>query len=349
MLNTPDDKSAPGECYKPVDEHSRAVSGGHKDLSALNEGPESSHVSSTSTKGYSRVSRIPPRRIALCGGGIKGIAHVGVIKALKEEGFMESVKEIVCVSAGSLFALLWVIGYSIEQIEELALKFDFTTLQNISPESVFAFAESYGLDSGEGIDRFISSILRQKGFSPDVTFEEVHKKYPIELRCFATELQTSRLRQFSFRMTPKVSVKFAIRASMALPILYAPIMEPETGAMLVDGGVLNNLPLVFLNANEMKETWCVFFKGPRNEVTGPVTSLTEFFKLVFDSTLLLKSLPYLEKFKDRIILVPTNIMKMVEFQQTADERKSVIGDAYEVTKQFLFTQGNKPARRFSAS
>ena len=348
MSHTPDDISVPIEYCTPANEHSRAVSDGHINLSVQAEALQSSHASLTSTKVCSRVSRIPPRRIALCGGGIQGIAHVGVMKALAEEDCLKNVKEVIGISAGTLFALIWVLGYSIQQIEELALTLDFTLLRNITPEGIFNFPTLYGIDSGEGIDRLLNSVLRQKGFAPDATFEEIHQTCPVHLRCFATELQTSRLRQFGTLITPKVSVKFAVRASMSLPFFYTPVKEIATGALLVDGGVLNNLPLVFLNANEMKDTWCVFFTCEPFKTPAPVTSVTQMFKMIFDSTLIMKSLPYIEKFKDHVIQIPSNMMNSLEFDKSVDSRKELIGNAYRATKQFLFTQTTKPARRFSA-
>jgi predicted acylesterase/phospholipase RssA len=270
------------------------------------------------------------------------------MKALAEEDYLKNVKEVIGISAGTLFALIWILGYSIQQIEELALTLDFTLLRNITPEGIFNFPTLYGIDSGEGIDRLLNSVLRQKGFLPDATFEDIQKSCPVHFRCFATELQTSKLRQFGTLITPKVSVKFAVRASMALPFFYTPVTEIATGALLVDGGVLNNLPLVFLNANEMKDTWCVFFTCEPFKTPAPVTSFIQMFKMIFDSTLIMKSLPYIEKFKDHVIKIPTNMMKSMDFDSSVEFRRELIVNAYGITKQFLFTQISKPPRRFSA-
>jgi NTE family protein len=283
----------------------------------------------------------------LCGGGIQGVAHAGFLKALAEEGLLGHVKEVVGISAGSLIALLWVLAYTVKQIEEIALTFDFSVLRSITPESLFSFPTTYGLDTGERLESFIVSLLHQKGFPPDATFEDVHRICPIHLRCFATELQTCRLRQFSTTTTPNVQIRFALRASMSVPIFYTPVQEAG-GALLVDGGILNNLPLVFLTPAEIGETWCVYFTDQGNARPEPVTSLTHMLKLVFHSMFAMKSSPFIKKFKDRLVCVPTDGMGAMEFGQGYEYRKGLIQKAYKITREFLFTTTNKPARRFSA-
>ena len=347
MSHTPSDKSAPTAYCKPEGARSRAVSGDHTDLSARGAGPVSSPASATSTKGTLRVSRIPPRRIALCGGGILGISHTGFIKALDEEGLLGHVREVIGISAGCVCAISMVIGYTVKEMEEIAMYFNFEAMRNISPENFFNFPFSFGLDDGERLESFVVSLLHQKGIPPDITFEELHKKCPIHFRCFATEAQTSRLREFSTKATPKTMIRFAIRASMALPFVFTPVKEPG-GALLIDGGILNNLPLVFMTPAEVAETWCVFFTDSSNE-SHPVSSLSDMFRLVFNTLVVMKTNPFLKTFQDRIIRVPVDLKKCLNFDMCPQDKKALIDNTYEHTRKFLFTQTRKPPRRFSAS
>lgn len=348
MSHTPSDKSAPTAYCTPEGVRSRAVSGDHTDLSAPSAGLGSSRSSVTSTtKGHPRVSRIPPRRIALCGGGILGIAHAGFLKAMEEEGMLGHVREYIGISAGALTALFLTLGYTVKQVEEIATNFQFNSLRNISPENILNFPFTFGLDRGELLESFVVSILHQKGFPPDTTFEELHAKCPIHFRCFATELQTCRLRQFSTTSTPKVLIRFALRASMSLPFVYTPVQEPS-GALLVDGGVLNNLPLVFMTPAEVAETVCIFFTHAHCKVE-PVTSWRNMLQMVFDSMVLMKSSPFIKKFQDRVICVPVDLQKSLDFDMPVESKKALIQYTYEITRKFLFTPSHKPARRFSAS
>jgi NTE family protein len=348
MSNTPSDKSAPTAYCTPEGVRSRAVSGDHTDLSVPSAGLGSSRSSVTSTtKDILRVSRIPPRRIALCGGGILGIAHAGFLKAMEEAGMLGHVREYIGISAGALTALFLVLGYTVKQVEEIATNFQFNSLRNISPENILNFPFTFGLDRGELLESFIISILHQKGFPPDTTFEELHAKCPIHFRCFATELQTCRLRQFSTTSTPKVSICFALRASMSLPFVYTPVQEAG-GALLIDGGVLNNLPLVFMTPAEVAETVCIFFTHGHCKLE-PVTSWRNMLQMVFDSMVVMKSSPFIKKFQDRVICVPVDLQKSLDFDMPVESKKTLIQYTYEITRKFLFTPSHKPARRFSAS
>ena len=351
MSHTPDDKSAQEVCYTPEDAHDLSASCDHTDLSgqALVLEQYLSLAAGATSNTRPRVSRIPPRRVALCGGGVRGVAHVGVMKAMRDAGLLTHVREVLGISAGSLFALLWVLEYTVDQIEKLAVQFDFNLLRNIDLDSILEFPSRYGLDDGLGLERLINSILKQKGLPSDVTFAQMAAKFPTRFRCFATELQTCRVRQFGTLQSPNVSVKLAIRASMSLPIFYTPVTDPETGYLLLDGGLLNNLPLVFMTEKEMIDTICVFFSRWQEDNSIPVTNMMEMFNSIYDSATILKSKPYIEKYKNNIIIVPTSDFGAMNFSEPKEHREKLITLAYKKTNEFLFTPRIQIRRRFSAT
>ena len=353
MSHRYDDKSAQGVYYKPAISHDPAEPGVRISLSAPNEEPGlyplvSLHHQTASNQVVKKTTRIPPRRIALCGGGVRGVAHAGVMKALEEEGLLGYVKEVIGISAGAIFALLWILDYKVSEIEHISLDFDFSILRNIEPETVLSFPLTFGLDDGQKVEKFIYSILKQKGFSPDATFEQIAMKHTKHFRCFATELQTSQIREFSTTKTPKTSIAFAIRASMSIPLFYTPVKESSTGAFLVDGAVLNNLPLVFLKEYEIQETWGVLFIAQNGAKICPIDTIMELLRYIYDSFMCMKSLPYVEKFKKRLICIPTNHFGALNFEEDREERLKLIQLAHSLTKKFIYSS-TKPQRRFSAS
>lgn len=277
------------------------------------------------------------------------MAHVGVMKALQESGMLSCVKEMIGISAGSLFCLLWVLQYTLAETERLALEFDFRVLRNIEPESAFMFPITFGFDTGDGLDRLIVSILRQKGFDADATFADVAKQYPIALRCYATELQTRKIREFGTSKTPHVSIRFALRASMSLPFLYTPVKDLSSEALLIDGGVLNNLPMVFLKESECLETWGVLFQLSDTERIEPVNDLLEMFKYIWDGMTFMRSSLFVERYKDRVIIIPTDKYNGINFEETKESRKELIEQARRATLAFLHKQQPLASRRFSAA
>lgn len=196
----------------------------------------------------------PGLGLALSGGGAKGIAHIGVLKVLEEVGLRPDY--ISGTSMGSIIGGLYAIGYSPEQIEEIALSLDWDKMisdqisrQNISIEEkeeeakyVFAFPIVKGsveLPKGLVSGQNISAMLSHLTWS--VHGEKDFNEFPVPFRCIATDIE---------RIEPVVLdsgfLPDAIRASMAIPTAFTPV---EIGdRLLVDGGVLRNIP-----ASDVKE------------------------------------------------------------------------------------------------
>ena len=345
MSHTPYDKSAPKEYCRPEDGHGPSEPDGHINPSGPCEAL-GLYPSETSAKHIKRKKPfIPPRRLAFCGGGVRCVAHVGVLKALKAKGLLTCVKEVTGISAGAFFALLYVLEYTVEQMERLAIEMDFSTLGTIDPEDILLFPLTFGLNSGEGIERLIASILKQKGFSPDVTFGELAEG-TISFRCYATELQTTRIKEMSARATPGMKVVTAVRASMSFPLMFSPVKDGDT--LLVDGGLLHNLPLVFLTEQEIQETLCVFFAVKPRDTAEPVEQVLDFVKYMYEAAIDMRNRPYLKKYKDRLIIVNTDDFNGLNFSEGRDKRAQLIDAAYKTTEQF-FMYSRAPLRRFSAS
>jgi predicted acylesterase/phospholipase RssA len=353
MSSIHDDKSAQEEYCTNEGVHDPVLLGGHTNPSALAEElqlPVSMlcQTSQLSVKPFNKkfsTLRIPPRRLAFCGGGVRCVAHVGVLKALESAGILSCVKEMIGVSAGALFALMFVLGYTLPQVEELSLAFDFRVLGDITPEDILMFPLTFGLNSGDMIDKFIASILSQKGFHKDTTFFELSKKTKISFRCYATELQTSKLKEMGMKTTPTMMVREAVRASMSLPIMYSPVKVGD--CLLVDGGLLHNLPLVFLTKEEIDETWGVLFVR-KEESKKPIESIIDFFKYIYDGTTVMRNLPYIQKYKERIILVKGDEADSLNFGETKENRMKIIKNAYNSTMRFIKSTG-RPLRRVSVS
>jgi predicted acylesterase/phospholipase RssA len=290
---------------------------------------------------------LPPRRLALCGGAIRCIAHIGVLKELSKYNLLSCVKEMFGVSAGALFSLLYIIGYSLNEMEKIAIEFDFSMLQSIDLDLAFDFVSTMGVDSGERLERFVGSVLKTKGLSPNITFEELAKERPsIKLRCYATDVEKGEYREFNSSLTPKLMVRTALRASMSLPFLYTPVKDPETGRLLMDGSILHNLPLAFLSEHEKENTLAILFVTKSSKSSHDVFSI---FQNVYDSLLLMRNKIFVEKYKDKILCVPTDDFSGLKYEKTHEEKKKFIESAQKATHEFLFKKRKGPLRRYSAA
>ncbi len=136
--------------------------------------------------------RIPPLRIVLSGGGIRGTAHAGALQCLEQNGMLRTVREYIGISAGALIAFCICIGYSIDTIHTFSKDFDFSCIRSLEPETMIHFFEMYGLDNGEKLQKLLQSLLKQKKLPTDLTFQQLREKLPKSptLRIFASDIFT---------------------------------------------------------------------------------------------------------------------------------------------------------------
>lgn len=198
-----------------------------------------------------------PRRIYLCGGGVNAIAHIGVLEELDKREHLKLVEEWIGISAGALLAMCLVAGYSLQEAREFMTGFDFNEL--CDPDSAPGWVVNCGFDTGNRLQRLVCALLNQKGFGPETTFGELYERSGTKLRVYATDLNTGSLIEYSPTLTPTYPLIYAVRASMTIPYYFQPVVCPQTGHMLVDGGVITNFPLSWMSEEERADTLAVCF------------------------------------------------------------------------------------------
>jgi len=155
--------------------------------------------------------------IALSGGGVKGLCHAGVLKALEELGIKPDI--ISGVSAGALVGALYSDGYTPDEIALCFEEINFRTMTRIRlPDGGFFKTDIF--------QKFLTNKLRAK------TFEELS----IPLRVVATDLDKGR--SVTFKSGKLID---PIVASCSVPVLFSPKLI--NGVHYVDGGVLKNFPV----------------------------------------------------------------------------------------------------------
>ena len=295
---------------------------------------------------------IPPRRIVLSGGGIRALAHLGALEAFDKKGLLKNVKEYVGVSAGAFVGFSLVIGYTLQELRMLCSLFDFGLIRNLDPEAALQFPSSYGFDNGENLIKLLHSLLRIKKVPLTVTFGEWVSKNPNtpSLRCYATDLYKTSPREFSAEKTPNVTFVDALRASMSLPGYFTPVKDPETGNMLVDGGILHNFPLAFLPPHQRADSIGISFSYDHTNVTE-IPDLLTFFSQIFACYYIPRTYSLHKKHPDRCIIIPCGHIAAWNFEATQEEREGIINLGKKAAEEFLDSYSSievaKPARRFS--
>jgi NTE family protein len=159
--------------------------------------------------------------LALSGGGARGLAHIGVLKALDASGFRPDY--LAGTSMGGVIAAGFAAGLNPDELEQIALEY-------VPTRNLLRLADPTlprnGLFHGERLRAFFDQQLQ------GCTFADLH----IPLTLVAVDLNSGR--EIHLR---EGLVADALRATVSIPGLLTPV--EHAGQRLVDGGLLNNLPV----------------------------------------------------------------------------------------------------------
>ncbi len=184
--------------------------------------------------------------LVLGSGGARGLVQIGVIRSLEEKGY--EIDEVVGCSIGALIGAAYVEG-KLDALEEWML--------GINRSKIFKLLDftnpKFGLLKGERVFESLKEIF------PDKPIEEMR----IPFRAIATDLKNEKEVLFD-----KGSVYRAIRASIAIPAVFTSVMEDDVS--LVDGGVLNPLPINFVKRKRRNIIVAVNLDGKPNARYGPI-------------------------------------------------------------------------------
>jgi predicted acylesterase/phospholipase RssA len=294
---------------------------------------------------------VPPRILVLSGGGIRVVAQTGALQYLEKANLLSSVKEYVGVSAGGLLATCICIGYPIGTLRNVCTHLDFGIIRTLEPEDMFQAMETFGIDSGARLRKFIESILKQRGIPPETTFAGLRTYLPTVpiLRLFASDLFTCKPKEFSEALTPNVPIATALLASMSIPGYFVPVKDPENGHLLVDGGAHHNFPLALLSKEEARFSLGITFSVDHASVTE-ITSLFHFFGQLYACIYLPRTLEIWDTYIERIIVIPCGDYPMWNFEASVEDREKMVLQGYNAAKSFV---KKKPSvtlqRRYSVS
>ena len=187
--------------------------------------------------------------LVLSGGTAKGLAHIGILKVLDEEKV--PIEYVTGTSMGSIIGGMYSVGYTPDEIEEIAVSMDWMSLFNDKIERKDKGAVRNSIEDKN------STVIPIKNFMPKLPSGVVggktasqrlnelfygalgvedFKKFPRKFAAVATDLESG-----EGVMIDKGSIATAIRESLSIPSVFAPIRDGKR--LYIDGGVVRNLPV----------------------------------------------------------------------------------------------------------
>ena len=240
------------------------------------------------------VSRRPRIGVTLSGGGAKGLAHIGILKAIDSAGL--AVNYISGTSMGSIIGSLYAIGYSAADIEKAARKIDWDILlynQSSLRSLLIEEKSEYGkyaieLPWEDHFFRLPTGVLEAEELW--LKFAELYfpvynikdfSRFSIPFRCIAADISNG-----DAVALDSGEIITAIRASMAIPSLFTSV--DYQGRKLIDGGVARNFPVRdvrYMGADYVIGSNVALGLLPKEKVTNALQVLMQiaFFKEAEDN------------------------------------------------------------------
>lgn len=228
--------------------------------------------------------------LALAGGGLKGLAHIGVFKALEELGIKPNY--LSGTSSGSIFASLYAMGYSPEEIKEKTVEY-YTMLTTIRKRPILKAGVTYistgtarleGLIPGENIENLVKVASKDKNIT---NMNQIEIPYAI------ATVDTISTKECIF-LSKKIDIKSddidyiydapiatATRASMSFPGIFTPCSYDKYN--FIDGGTKDNLPVKVLKDMGADKILAVSFRiddyEPKEDIFAILLRTVDIFSL----------------------------------------------------------------------
>ncbi len=207
--------------------------------------------------------------VALSGGGIRGIAHAGALKAMEDNGIKIDV--IGGTSSGSLVASLYAMGYSPYYIYILFKRYA-KDLVEINSSPIISGIGNFmmnkkvnllGLKTGESLEKAYNEIAMRKGIRKIQDIKKIPIVIPtVDVKESKEYIITNQIPEKSVdesQYITDISVGKAVRASSCFPAVFCPC-DFKTHKFL-DGGVLDNIPVTEVKKQGADKVIAINFKA----------------------------------------------------------------------------------------
>lgn len=278
--------------------------------------------------------------IVLSGGGMKCIGYVGFFKSLFAKIDKSCVKHYIGTSGGGIFALLIILGYNLEEINKIILNYDYSKfIPQINLDNILI---NCGLSDCNMLKNFIVQILNHKNISENVTFVELYKHTNIKFTVALTNFSKQQLEFVNHELNPEFKIVDAIIATSCIPLFFYPYTI--NGDIYLDGAIINNYPINFINDDELPNTIGACYIAHKNE--NDISAIFDHNKnycqkiIEYIHTIVLLSFNNIihiinNEQKKRTVNLDTNITTALEFNLSREAKINIILNAFNTTEHFL--------------
>jgi len=272
--------------------------------------------------------------LILSGGGPSGVAYAGILKALTLTDILkrDELNEIITTSVGIIFATLYLLDYTILQIEKIVLETDLTKILNVDDLEIDDLLLKFGLFYNKQIGDSISSFIRHKTSKNDLTLKELYDYSKIILTVKVYNVDKGKTEYLNYKNTPDISLTRLSMMTSAIPYLFQPVEFEKD--LYVDGGLKGHFPIEACKSKH--------YLGLN--VRGGTTNRSN-FGILKDLPILKFTLDLMNDRDNNIDLDDDKIFTYhinggLNFSLDVDERKCMIEKGYNETIEYLKSMNN---------
>ena len=255
--------------------------------------------------------------IAFAGGGIRGIAHVGVLKALEENNI--KIEAVGGTSAGSIVAALYAMGYKPYYIYVLFKKYA-QDIINIGNSSIVNGIGNFVKTKKIGIAGLNDGTLLEKMFNELATRKKMKAVADIKMPLVIPAVDIAEAKEYIFtnyaprnnvndEYITEISIGKAIRASSSFPAYFCPCEYKKH--IFMDGGVLDNTPILPLKRICKHKVMAVNFEADPVEENCDVMDIIMKTLDIMGNKLSINSL----KKSDFLLTIPTDGTGLIDINK----------------------------------
>lgn len=285
------------------------------------------------------------------GGGIKGIALVGAIACLENEGY--EWENLAGTSAGAIVASLLAVGYTSNEIKDILYNIDYTSFKDKNKLQSIPLIGDFlsifihkGIHSGNAIENFLHDKFIEKN---KTKFKDISINGKSKLKMIAADVTRKKLLILPDDLTDygidpmNFEISKAVRMSLSIPLYYYPVkIEHDNNCcFIVDGGLLSNFPIWIFDNDENCDL-CSLPTFGLNLLGSEIDGLNEcpntlsyLLSVVQTSLRTNEDVYFKEKDKVRIINIPTLNVSTTDFDITKNCMTSLYMSGYDSAQIFL--------------
>ena len=230
--------------------------------------------------------------LVFSGGGVRGLAYVGMIMAFEDTFNIKVSDHFQCFSGssvGALFALVCIMGLNVSACLEAFQK---CGIENIFAKDPTWLLTNYALNSGQSLRSLVLSLLEMNSLNETSTFNDLHERTGKRLVIAVVDILSGSTIYLDHANEGRdMPLILGIMASMALPPLFPPV-HYQNGTnlplLMIDGGLLDNFPLALFPSNStlgVRTAWYIDPGSPMSDISSYYTRILSILQVSMHSML----------------------------------------------------------------